>query len=779
MKLSIRLSVFVVFLLSTVVSGQQVELKDGRIIPGKFTQIDSVATGGGEDLSTRVRNIIIVDDNLRRIFVPRRQVMDIISSTPAEALETFKIPQRNLDASHRMNKFRTYEVVEDFDDFGRRIVQIDGKYYVQGITEITPHHVRIQGQNVNWDMRIATTNLPRETITRILMKQIAPKDLEARKRLVRFYMQGERDRDAREELDSILKDFADDKSIVQQMAGVKNALLQSEARMLLKELELRHAAGQVQLVQTLLKNFPLENVSAEIIQRVRNLIRQDDEKEQRQITLLAKLEPLIATIVDENTRKSAQEVFDEIKAELDINTLNRLDAFFAIADDPDTGNDEKLALALSGWFLGSNDAIQSLPTTLSIMKTRDLVVQYLIKKDTQHREQIFQEIEEQEAGKIEIVAKLIPQLKPPYPLNAKANSEYPGYFVVETPSFENQTPFQYCVQLPPEYNPNRRYPMIMTLHGINTTPDDQIDWWAGPWRDTTRFGQAARHGYIVIAPSWNPEEIYPYDYSAISQAAVLYCYYDALRHFAVDTDRVFLSGFGEGGTAAWDIGLAHPDLWAGVIPICGFDDAVSYINGSQPNAKEVPTYFVGGELDINSWLIGNRRNFDWYLTKGYPSTVVQFRGRGQESFSDEILRLFEWMKIYRREFPKKHFEVQSMRPWDNAFWWVEVEEFTSSSMVDPFDWPVKGTRPAKITADVTSGNNGLRINSIQLLRTSIWLSPELINFDLRTEITVNNRKIPLSGGFAEPNLRHLLDDVRTRHDRQHPFWLRLDFPPKK
>ena len=42
---------------------------------------------------------------------------------------------------------------------------------------------------------------------------------------------------------------------------------------------------------------------------------------------------------------------------------------------------------------------------------------------------------------------------------------------------------------------------------------------------------------------------------------------DACRRFSVDSDRVFISGHSMGGDAAWDLGTAHPDLWAGMIPI--------------------------------------------------------------------------------------------------------------------------------------------------------------------------------------------------------------------
>ena len=53
---------------------------------------------------------------------------------------------------------------------------------------------------------------------------------------------------------------------------------------------------------------------------------------------------------------------------------------------------------------------------------------------------------------------------------------------------------------------------------------------------------------------------------------------DACKRFSIDIDRVFLSGHSMGGDAAWDIGLAHPDLWAGVIPIVAAAD--KYVNAA-------------------------------------------------------------------------------------------------------------------------------------------------------------------------------------------------------
>src|SRR5206468_1773745 len=144
----------------------------------------------------------------------------------------------------------------------------------------------------------------------------------------------------------------------------------------------------------------------------------------------------------------------------------------------------------------------------------------------------------------------------------------------------------------------------------------------------------------------NPQQK-SYGYSAEEHAAVLNSLRDACRRFSIDTDHVFLSGHSMGGDAAWDIGLSHPDLWAGVIPIVAQAD--KYVAQYSENSKYVNLYVVGGELDGDK-TVKNSRDLDRYLQRGYNTTVVEYEGRGHEHFSDEIIRLFDWMGRYRRNF---------------------------------------------------------------------------------------------------------------------------------
>jgi pimeloyl-ACP methyl ester carboxylesterase len=311
----------------------------------------------------------------------------------------------------------------------------------------------------------------------------------------------------------------------------------------------------------------------------------------------------------------------------------------------------------------------------------------------------------------------------------------------------------------------------VTLHGPGFTPEQQIDWWSGPRvKGGWRAGQASRHGYIVVAPGWTLQHQRQYAYSAREHAAVLDSLRAACQRFAIDTDRVFLTGHSFGGDAAWDMGLGHPDLWAGVIPIVAKAD--KYCALYWENAALVPFYFVCGELDT-SRIVANSRDWDRYFKKGYNATVVEYLGRGHEHFSDEILRLFDWMGRLRRNFAPKEFNVATMRPWDNFFWWIELRQLPPKAMIAPEDWPPpRGTQAIHTKATVTK-TNGMLIQT-GAGQVTVWLSPDVLDLSRRFAVKVNGSSLNTNAASLAGDLAVLLEDARTRGDRQHPFWSKLE-----
>jgi hypothetical protein len=198
-----------------------------------------------------------------------------------------------------------------------------------------------------------------------------------------------------------------------------------------------------------------------------------------------------------------------------------------------------------------------------------------------------------------------------------------------------------------------------------------------------------------------------------------------------------------------------------------------YVERYAKNAPYVAWYVVAGEFDGDK-LARNAQELDRYMKPNNDVTVVEYLGRGFEPFGDEIQRLFEWMGKRRRKMPTE-LDCVSMRPWDNFFWWLEAEGLPEKTIVSPGNWPpARGVRPARLRGRRLEANKVTV--SIQAERVTVWLAPELVDFNKPLVVEVNNRAISPRDRFVRPDLNVLLEDARTRADRQHPFWAKVSTP---
>lgn len=766
----------VLIFFSTPVRATKVILKDGRELDGGLVPLRSLIEqpqAGSDDGAPSPRLILMVDDDLRRTYVPKIPVPEIREGDSGEVLEKITLWQKPRRTGLRVNNVGQILKVTPFDEFGRRTTTIHtdrgAQEIHQGITEITPSWTKVEGLSHVWEERIATSSIPRETLDKMLDRVIDPKNIDQRRRVARLYLQGERYVEARKVLEQLMADFEGQREEVEPLL---NLLRQLGARRVLTELRVRRAAGQHQLVLSSLESFPAEGIAGEILQAVGEMqesYRQDRNDGEHTLSLI---DEHLSALADADMAEKTKEVRDEIQDEVNYNTLDRLAVYRRLSTDETLSAEVKLALAVSSWVVGSDGATENLAVALSIWRLRNLIREFLREPQGLKRDRLLEEIQTQEGATPAIVARILRLMRPPMDLPEEEPGQ-PGLYRLSVAGYEEEPEFEYLIQLPPEYDPYRHYPTVVTLHASATTPEHQIDWWAGG-RDSTgaRRGQATRYGYIVIAPFWGKQGQSSYEYTARAHAAVLNSLRDACRRFSVDTDRVFLSGHAMGGAAAWDIGLAHPDLWAGVIPLVAVTDR--YCNLYYKNARYVPFYVVQGELDGDTFA-RNAPYLDRYFRGGFPITVVEYRGRGHEHFSDEIQRIFDWMERYRRDFFPAEFECRTMRSWDNFFWWAEMADFPDKGIVPPHAWPpTRGTRWIEIEGKRLA-NNGLRV-STGAGRVTLWLTPDIIDFDQRVNLIVNGARLNTPQSEIQPSLRVMLDDVRTRGDRQHPFWANVQMP---
>ncbi len=764
------------------VLGEIVTMRSGLQLEGTAVEIAGIAENPlkptGDSGPVAVKKIVMVDDNLRRVFVAQRNVAAVAPSESA-ARERILLNQRVAREGRRLASVGVVLRTTSFDDWGRRILTMSGGKQgridlIQGITEVTPTYTKLEGllggASLVSDMRIRTSTLPRETLSRILMRHIDVRNPDDRLKIVRLYTQAERFKDAREELERIIKDFPE---LTELETHIKS-LYQLNARRLIREIELRRDAGQHALVHAMLENFPSEGVAGETLLRIRDLLGEYERQGEQRAQVISRLDAQLAELTDDALRAQIAPIVEEIRTDLNVNNLERMADYLRLADDDDLKVEQRLALAISGWMLGSGAGLDNLAVAASLPEVRQAVLAYLNSTGQHERTDALDKLATLEGGTPSYVAQLIAHLKPDPGQLGEPVDGIPGLYEISVPGLPGDENFRYLVQLPPEYDPYRRYPCIVTLHATGTDPARQIEWWAGAYSpaENMRLGQATRRGYIVIAPYWMREHQANYEYSAREHAAVLSTYRDAVRRFAIDTDRVFLSGHSMGGDAAWDIGLAHPDLWAGVVPIVATSG--KYVSRYWENASLVPWYFVFGELD-GSRMLDNAMDLDRYLTRssgGFDVTVVEYRGRGHEHFIDEIQEIFDWMGVpaRRRQFFPKKFNAVSLRPWDNFFWFVEANDFPERCQILPMNWPDPKAAPAILEAEVLPTNRvRVKVNAAQ---ATVFLSPELVDFSRGVRVDINGRE---KRDEIVPKLDVLLEDVRTRGDRQHPFWAKVEF----
>ncbi|GIW56566.1 MAG: peptidase [Nitrospiraceae bacterium] len=767
-------------LLARGVPAEVVTMRNGMRFEGSVAEVAGVAenplVAAANPGEVSVKQIVVIDDNLRRVFVPQRMIASVAPST-GPAPEIIRLEQRVMEQGRRIAGIGDILRITTFDDWGRRLMTLAGGKtgridLVQGITEVTPLYYRVQGLQAAdgyvCDMRYRTSNLPREMLSRILMHHIDPKNLDQRLKIVRLYMQAERYRDAREELEEVLRDFPDLTELKRQVT----LLNQLSATKLIREIELRQQAGQHQLARQMLESFPAEGVGTESLLRVRDMIAGYEKREQQLSSLREQLARHLAALTDDGLREKLRPTVEFMQRELSLNTIERLADYLRLADDPSATPDMLLSLAISGWYLGGGRAVNNLAIAADLPAVHQLVVRYL-QSEPHERSAILQELAQREGSSPEYLASLVEMLKPDAGSLPEPVDGIPGLYLLERPGLRPQSPVRYLVQLPPEYDPYRRYPCVVTLHGLGWEPQRQIDWWSGPFYPPlgVRMGQAARHGFIVIAPYWMRPEQTSYESSLDEHAAVLLSLRDACRRFAVDTDRVFLSGHGIGGDAAWDIALAHPDLWAGLVAINA--TARKYVTRYWENASRIPMYFVFGELDATAngtRIFDNATDLDRYLTRstgGFDVTVVEYRGRGAEHFADEIQEIFTWMTLpgRKRDFWPREFTAVTMRPWDAFFWWVELGPLPERFVVLPTRWPDPKARPAPIEARALPNNRVVVRTGAE--SATVYLSPQIVDFKQNVTVVVNGREVKSE---IRPSSAVLLEDVRNRCDRQHPFW---------
>ncbi|MSR47568.1 MAG: phospholipase [Planctomycetes bacterium] len=183
-----------------------------------------------------------------------------------------------------------------------------------------------------------------------------------------------------------------------------------------------------------------------------------------------------------------------------------------------------------------------------------------------------------------------------------------------------------------------RWPLVLFLHGMGERGDD--------------LALVARHGpqkqiaagrefeAIVVSPQCPISSQFGWSLPALT--ALLD---DVMERFAVDPDRVYLTGLSMGGYGTWSLACEQPERFAAIVPICGGGDPAKAVK-----LVGLPTWAFHGAADPVVPLAQSEAMVRAIETAGGVPKFTAYAGVDHDSwtrtYADEAM--WSWLFAQRR-----------------------------------------------------------------------------------------------------------------------------------
>jgi hypothetical protein len=772
--------------------GHLLVFKDGFVLEGRLhRQANYLYDRTTRDMVLIPKGNITLDDGPRTVVFSPAQVT-VVENKPPPAEEQVQFRQVSYFNPKAPPPILEMVKVGAFDARGRRTVEVRVSGGVREVKQqlgvLTPSYLHVDSEHprLQWISFYQTRELGPKAVRSVLASHPAFQETPALKpaeraqrrfRLCEFLVHAGWYDDAGRELDRLLADLPDQKERVE---GARATLRHLQARDLFEEIKRLHGAGRHDAAARRIAEFPEAEGTEQMLAGLQE-IKAEYEQARDRLKETARLLDAVRREASGGRGRELAEAAAAIAAELDADNAPRLDVFLSQARQaqrlrgagkgPVLGAEEQLALVVSGWLLGPAAAESRPEGALRLWRARSAVLRYLRSDDEAVRRKALDELsrESRPDALLEEVAQMVPLLPPVEPVEAT-----PGTVVAREVA-GRRTKVRYRLLLPPEYRPTRSWPVLIVLHREGEKPEDMLKRWADA---------AATEGYVLAAPEWEQGVGGQYGYSEEEHAAVLETLRDLRRGVQVDSDRVFIFGLGEGGTMAFDVGLAHPDYFAGVLPMSGGPDL--FARACWRNAQYLPFYVVTGNLGGDP-AKQVREQFESWVQRGYPTLWLEYKGRGVEWFGAEVPTMFDWMRPKRRAFPMQQLgsdgnggpfgnELCTLRGGDNHFYWLAADEVRAGWVNNATSWR-RGVTPATLTGRIDPQANEVFLTASGVGRVTLWLGRTsggrtMVDFDRPLTVRANLQPVWINRKAA-PSLAVLLEDLRDRGDRQQLFLAKI------
>lgn len=190
----------------------------------------------------------------------------------------------------------------------------------------------------------------------------------------------------------------------------------------------------------------------------------------------------------------------------------------------------------------------------------------------------------------------------------------------------------YLINFPEEFDENKKYPVIIFLHGAGSRGESTEKLRTNPY-----FKICAKHKnfpFITVAPLCSENTWFDM-FESLKELV-----YHILQSGYADSKRVYGIGVSMGGYGMWQLGMSLPNVFAAIVPICG--------GGMYWNAvrlKDTPVWAFHGGADECVKCSESRKMVDAVNKNGGNARLTVYPENAHDSWSDTYknYEVFEWL----------------------------------------------------------------------------------------------------------------------------------------
>jgi hypothetical protein len=281
---------------------------------------------------------------------------------------------------------------------------------------------------------------------------------------------------------------------------------------------------------------------------------------------------------------------------------------------------------------------------------------------------------------------------------------------VEAPTFLKDSngesiPVKYSYHAPKAYKASKgSVPLILII------PDDKDE----PARclDDQWLLSEIRNGAVIAAVQM-PKDPSLWGVSGMGQMGgletVMFALRDLTKNFAIDGDRVYLSGHGPGVAAAVNIANVFPHIFAGVIGRSG-----DMGETSPTNFRNLPCLFAGGGSNVSTFEAKARE-------LNYESVTVNADARAED--------VWTWIEANPRNANPAKISFAPTSQMGTSSYWVTASGYDLDAEVKP-----------EITVEVDKAANRVEITSTGISTVTLWFNDAIVDLDRDVTVVCNGEE---------------------------------------